>query len=590
MHMPDRESLASVIATPAVDIFPDTQRPMLNACPICESRRLYYAFSHGDYRVVRCADCRLLMLNPQPSDAELAQIYNHTYFLGDDTPEGRALVAEMKSATARRYLRCIAQYRGMHGGRLLEIGCGQGDFLLEAQHLGYDVMGVELSLSAAQQAQRRLGAGRIVCGEIESVALGTARFDVCVLSDVIEHTRDPLAFLRTIRCLLKPDGVLFIATPSLDSWSARLLRQNWLEFKPEHLFYFDTNTIQNALYRTGFDRIVVEPGWKILNLTYIAHHFVRFPVPMLTPLVQAVARLTPGPLRSLNLPIVASGMMVLARAADLPQRRTLSVIVPAYNEAATFEPLIEALLRKELPDLDIEVVIVESNSTDGTREIALRYKDHPRVRLVLQDRPRGKGHAVRTGFEYATGDFILIQDADLEYDLEDYDALLEPLIQGREAFVLGSRHGGNAWKMRRFTNQRLLSMVLNGGHLFFTGLTNLLFGLRLKDPQTMFKVFRRDCLYGLTFECDRFDFDYELLAKLVRKGYRPIEIPVNYRSRSFKEGKKVSVFRDPLTWLRALVRLRIMPIDPLREAERQNHLNQLAGPSAPPAPERTTRL
>lgn len=588
--MPDHEPLASVIAAPVVDIFPDTQRPVLSACPICESRRLHYAFSHHGYRVVRCADCRLLMLNPQPSDAELAQIYNHTYFLGDDTPEGRALVAEMKSATARRYLRHIARYRGRHGGRLLEIGCGHGDFLLEAQRLGYDVTGVELSLSAAQQARRQLGAGAIVCGEVESVALGTGCFDVCVLADVIEHTRDPLAFLHTVRRLLKPDGVLFIATPSLDSWSARLWRQNWMEFKPEHLFYFDTNTIQNALYRAGFDRIVVEPGWKILNLTYIAHHFVRFPVPVLTPFVQTVARLTPGPLRSLNLPIVASGMVVFARAAALPQRRKLSVIVPAYNEAATFEPLIEALLRKELPDLDIEVVIVESNSTDGTREIALRYKDHPRVRLVLQDRPRGKGHAVRTGFEHATGDFILIQDADLEYDLEDYDALLEPLIQGREAFVLGSRHGGNAWKMRRFTNQRLLSMVLNGGHLFFTGLTNLLFGLRLKDPQTMFKVFRRDCLFGLTFECDRFDFDYELLVKLVRKGYRPVEIPVNYRSRSFKEGKKVSVFRDPLTWLRALVRLRIMPIDPLREAERQHHLNQPAAPAAPPAPESTTRL
>src|SRR6185295_6529021 len=114
------------------------------------------------------------------------------------------------------------------------------------------------------------------------------------------------------------------------------------------------------------------------------------------------------------------------------------------NEAGTCAALLHGLLQKKLADVDIEVIIVESNSTDGSRQIVTRYQHHPRVRLVLEDRPLGKGHAIRTGFAHATGDFILIQDADLEYDLEDYDALLEPLVQGRKAFVLGSRHGGNA--------------------------------------------------------------------------------------------------------------------------------------------------
>jgi 2-polyprenyl-3-methyl-5-hydroxy-6-metoxy-1,4-benzoquinol methylase len=540
---------------------------------------MYYAFSHHGYRVVRCADCRLLMLNPQPSDDELIAIYTAEYFLGDDTPAGHARVSDMKAATARSYLEQIRRYRGRQGGRLLEIGCGQGEFLLEAQQLGYAVTGVEVSADAARRARQRLGGGNIVCGEIDSVACAEHSFDVCVLADVIEHIRDPMAFLRTIRRLLKPNGLVFIATPSVDSWSARLLRQNWMEFKPEHLVYFDANTIQNALFRAGFDQVVVQPGWKVLNLGYVAHHFERFTVPVFTPLVQMLARLMPPPLRNANIPVVASGMTVSARAAPLPQRRMLSVIVPAYNEAATFEPLLEALLAKELPELDMEIVIVESNSTDGTRQIAQRYKDHPRVRLVHEERPRGKGHAVRTGFKYAKGDFILIQDADLEYDLEDYDTLLEPLVQGRQAFVLGSRHGGNTWKMRRFADQLLLSTALNGGHWFFTMLVNVLFGQRLKDPFTMYKAFRRDCLYGLSFECNRFDFDYELLIKLVRKGYQPIEIPVNYRSRSFKEGKKVTVFRDPLTWFRALAKLRLARIDPLREIENQR-ARQAGLPSA----------
>jgi SAM-dependent methyltransferase len=476
----------------------------------------------------------------------------------------------MKRATAQEYLREIGRYRGAQGGRLLEIGCGKGEFLAEAQQFGYRVTGVEISKDAASRAQRLLGEhGEVICGTVEGILGATATFDVCVLSDVIEHVRQPLVFLQQIRSLLKPDGVIFIATPSLDSWSARVLQQNWMEFKPEHLSYFGINTLQNALYRSGFDRVITEPGWKTLNLTYIASHFERFPVPGITPLVQAITRLIPAPLRNQNFRVVASGMMAFARATKPIDQPRLSVILALYNEAATFPQLIESLLAKTIPGVDIEVVIVESNSTDGSRELALQDQQHPRVRLVLEERPRGKGHAVRTGFTHASGDFILIQDADLEYDLEDYDTLLEPLVEGRETFVLGSRHGGAAWKMRRFNDQRLLGLILNMAHYFFTGMLNLLFGLKLRDPQTMYKVFRRDALYGLRFESNRFDFDYELLIKLVRKGNRPIEIPVNYRSRSFNEGKKVSMFRDPLTWISVMLRMRVAKVDPVAELERQ---------------------
>lgn len=548
----------------------DTQKQIaLSSCPICTSRRLHYAFSRNGYRVVRCDDCRLMLLNPQPSDTELMQIYSESYFLGENTEVARQRVASMKAATARSYLDEIKRYTGTHGARLLEIGCGHGDFLVEAQKYGYDVTGIEISDDAAHIAQRRLGHGHVICGTIDSVALAEHQFDICAISDVIEHVRDPLLFLQQIHRLLKPDGVLFIATPSLDSWSARLLRQNWMEFKPEHLFYFDTNTIQHALYKSDFEQSVVLPGRKILNLDYVSHHFQRFQVPLITPLMQLLTDIMPDWLRYKNVSIVASGMMVLTRAASKTERKRLSVIVPAYNEGATFTELMDGLLAKSINDLDIEIIVVESHSTDGTREKALAYQHHPRVTLVLEDRPQGKGHAVRTGFQYATGDFILIQDADLEYDLEDYDVLLEPLIQGRDAFVLGSRHGGNAWKMRHFTEQPMLSFGLNFGHWFFASLVNLLFALRLKDPFTMYKVFRRDCLTGLTFQCNRFDFDYELLIKLARKGFIPREIPVNYRSRSFQEGKKVSVFRDPLTWVVALIRLRMAHIEPLKQIEQQ---------------------
>ena len=237
--------------------------------------------------------------------------------------------------------------------------------------------------------------------------------------------------------------------------------------------------------------------------------------------------------------------------------------MPVFNEKRTFAELMGRLLQKRLDHLGLEreIIVIEGNSTDGTRELVAGFAATPGVKILWEDRPRGKGHAVRAGLRVATGDIVLIQDADLEYDLNDYDALLEPLLQDRAAFVLGSRHSGRV-RMRRFTDQRLLGEVLNAAHVLFTTLINVLYGQKMQDPFTMFKVFRRDCLYGLRFECNRFDFDHELVIKLVLKGYRPLEVPVNYCSRSFKQGKKIRFFRDPPSWIIADLKYRLRPLRP----------------------------
>ena len=238
--------------------------------------------------------------------------------------------------------------------------------------------------------------------------------------------------------------------------------------------------------------------------------------------------------------------------------RVLSVIVPVYNERATARAALDAIMAKAIPGWTLEIIIVESNSTDGTRDIVLGYRGQPRVTVVLEEKACGKGHAVRAGFTHATGEVLLIQDADLEYDLGDYDVLLAPIAAGRQTFVLGSRHGAGGWAIRKFSDQPVQALVLNLAHWGFTLMINAALGLWLRDPFTMYKVFRRDCLDGLTFECNRFDFDWELLIKLVRKGHRPIEIPISYTSRSFKEGKKITMFRDPMTWVWALVKYRFV--------------------------------
>ncbi|MBA2450936.1 MAG: glycosyltransferase family 2 protein [Chloroflexi bacterium] len=248
-------------------------------------------------------------------------------------------------------------------------------------------------------------------------------------------------------------------------------------------------------------------------------------------------------------------MVITARPREPRPRPLLSIVMPVYNERESFALTMDAVLEKAVPGVDKEIIVVESSSRDGTRELVQQYRNHPDVTVLLQERAKGKGNAVREGFKLAQGDFVLIQDADQEYDVEDYDALIRPLQTYQRAFVLGSRHIGG-WKIREFNATPGVVQLFNFGHLLFLSMFNVLYGQRLRDPFTMYKVFWRDCLHGLHLECNRFDFDFELVIKLIRKGYRPLEIPVNYRSRSFQEGKKVSVLRDPLTWLRALLRYR----------------------------------
>ncbi len=554
---------------------PSSDQPQLSACPLCGDTQLVYQFTHDITPIVRCEGCSLLMRNPQPSDAQLATIYTDTYFLSE-APSGQAgpgalenEINALKRATAAGHLDRIEAYRGWtpqtrRGKRLLEIGSGLGDLLLEARARGYDVTGVEYAAAAVALANARFGDDVVVQGTVESAPLKDGSFDVCVFADVIEHTRDPLSVVVRAWELLAPDGTLFVAIPSLDSWSARLMRQNWMEFKTDHLFYFDSRTLESLLVRAGFDEVCITKGRKILSPNYIIAHFERFPVPIVSPLGRLVKQIAPKVLLRQRMGVVASGIDVLAHKSPhgpLDRRRPkLSVVMPVFNERTTFGAFARQLIAKTITGLDIELVIVESNSTDGTRDEVKRLEPDPRVKVIYEDRPHGKGHGVRTGLAQATGDFILIQDADLEYDLNDYESLLEPLRTFRRSFVLGARHGmnGTGWKMRHFTDQVFVSQIMNLGHVFFTTLFNVVYGQRLRDPFTMYKVFRRECLYGLTFEANRFDFDWELVGKLVRAGYAPLEIPVNYSSRSFNEGKKINLWRDPLTYFRACFKYRFV--------------------------------
>jgi len=529
---------------------------------VCGSRHLYYSFSLAHHRVVQCNYCRLMLINPQPSDETLRNIYGGNYFIFSDKNEGVRHVQNLKKSTASRYLDLLIPNGVDAGTSLLEIGCGGGDFLEVAASRGLKVTGVEYSSHACADAREKLKEfdAEVFQGEINVLAGSGEQFDYIVFCDVLEHVRDTRLFLRQVFELLKPDGKVFCVVPSLDSWSAKLLKTKWMEFKLEHLTYFDTQNLRSLLFQEKFSEIKHFPARKTLSLDYIAGHFLKHPVPGWSQMVYLGAALLPKRLLRQPFPITASGIGMIAKKHARAGNLSLSVIMPAFNEVNTIQNGINRVLAKQVDGIDIELIIVESNSNDGTKEIVQQYIDLPRVTVIFEEQARGKGHAVRAGLKKASGDFILIQDADDEYDIDDYDALLEPLRDGREAFILGARHGGGAWKMRKFSDQPVRAFILNFGHWVFATIINISYGVWLRDPFTMYKVFRRDCIKGIVFECDRFDFDCELLIKLIRKGFKPLEIPVNYRSRSFLEGKKVRMFADPITWLKAIIKFRFTKV------------------------------
>lgn len=233
----------------------------------------------------------------------------------------------------------------------------------------------------------------------------------------------------------------------------------------------------------------------------------------------------------------------------------VSVIIPAYDETSTLGQVIDSILSLRIPDVEFQIVVVCSMFPDrSTFDVANSYGD--KVETLVELYPNGKGAAVRSGLTAAIGEIIIIQDADLEYRVSDYERLLSPILSGKCDFVLGRRvAAGGAGPMRKFKESKFAAWLMNFGHGLFALALNTILCTRMKDPFTMFKVFRYRCIHGMKFTCDRFDFDFELVSKLVRAGYLPTEIPVAYQSRGFDEGKKIRMLHDPLTWIWFLTKL-----------------------------------
>jgi glycosyltransferase involved in cell wall biosynthesis len=226
----------------------------------------------------------------------------------------------------------------------------------------------------------------------------------------------------------------------------------------------------------------------------------------------------------------------------------LSIIIPVYNEEQTIGELVERVRVVDIGDIEKEIIIANDGSSDRTRHVisASAWADDPRIRIHDNPVNFGKGAAVRIGLKYATGDIVLIQDADLELNPEEYNRLLAPILAGRTDVVYGSRFLGPSSR---------LAVRARFGNRVLTLLTNVLFGARLTDMETAYKVFRRQVLEGIRLRCVGFDFEPEFTARLLLGRHRIVEVPVRYTPRRAAEGKKIR-WTDGIDAVYALLKCR----------------------------------
>ncbi len=223
----------------------------------------------------------------------------------------------------------------------------------------------------------------------------------------------------------------------------------------------------------------------------------------------------------------------------------LSIVIPVYNEKNTLNTL---LTRVEAVDYEKEIVLVDDCSTDGTREIVESYKNKKEYTVVMHQYNRGKGAALRTGFAEASGDIIIIQDADLEYDPKDYGKLLEPILDGRADVVYGSRFLGGP--------HRVLFFWHYVGNMALTLLSNVMTNLNLTDMETCYKVFTRQVLDSIELKCNRFGFEPEFTSKVAKQKFRIYEVPISYSGRDYAEGKKIG-WKDGVAAIWFIIRFRL---------------------------------
>jgi hypothetical protein len=510
-------------STPAVSASRAHQRFV--ACPTCQADNPRYLFHRTGVRFVQCAACGMVYVNPAREKPP-----NYLDIEGA-RPFTKERDRELLLHDFERLLERIAADYLRITGKPLERTLLMGRFLRSFRDLPTAKrVGLEIAEITDDEFERLASKSDMSWAD----RLLAHSPQVLLLHELLEACPDPGSVVRRLVESASPSTLFVVTYTNADSLPARVMRRYWAPFFESKTAFFGTGNLTALMARFG----LVLKTLYAMPVTHTAQYVGERLAPG-----AALPRLVAGtPLGDVTVPVRAGNRVAVfghSSVGRAGQGEKLSIVLPVYNEVRYAGQVIDAVLAKPLK-IDREVVIVESNSTDGTRDVVKRYEGRPDVRVVYEDRPQGKGHAVRTGLAHVTGTIVLIQDADFEYDIDDYDALLEPILQHKATFVLGSRSLGlDDWKVRKYPKTPIKGLVLNFAQVVFARTYDVLYQQSVTDVNTMYKVFRADCLDGLDLESDGFELDIELACKLARNGNSPMEVPVNYVARGFDEGKKI---------------------------------------------------
>lgn len=485
-------------------------------------------------KIVKCLRCGLVYVNERLDDFEIIRFYREMVD-SDYIKEEKG-----RRQSANIILKRLSKLIKNQSPRILEIGCAAGFLLDEAKKKGWEVYGAELSEWACKYAKDRFGID-VFCGNIEGVGFESGSFDAVILADAIEHLLNPKKTLMEVRRILKPEGILFINTPDMDSLVSRLLNAKWWGINQFHIYYFTKKTLNELLTSAGF-KIMKWSGYPrtftfsywFARLTGYSSFFKPFAFLQKIPFI-AKSLLTIDTSDQIAVfarkrrSIVDLQDIEKAGLKDAERHKKVVVVLPAYNASKTLE-----LTVKDIPkDIVDEIILVDDASTDNTVEIAEKLG----LIVFKHDRNKGYGGNQKTCYINALergADIIIMVHPDYQYDPKVIPELVRPILEGRADAVFGSR------MLKGGALEGGMPLWKHNANIILTAIENVTLGTYLSEYHSGFRAYSREVLGRIRFQdnSDNFVFDTEIIVQVILNYFRVDEIPI--RTRYFEEASVIS--------------------------------------------------
>ncbi|MFH1846509.1 MAG: methyltransferase domain-containing protein [Candidatus Omnitrophota bacterium] len=484
-------------------------------------------------RLVRCLKCGLIYTNPRISMQHLRHVYIQmvdTVYVEEE--KGRRMSSRVVLKTLRKLRK---------SGKLLDVGCAVGFLLSEAKKEGWDVYGIELSEWASGYAKDKLGLDNVFQGTLKDAKYPDNFFDVVVLKDTIEHLPDPMEILIEARRILKPDGILCVNTPDIDSLASKVLKARWWGIKQAHLYYFSRRTLTKMLNASGFMPVLIRPCSRIFSVEYWSDKLKEYNsriYGLFSFLVKCgVFR---KELLKINLrdQIEIYGrklrkMEYLEELESMPfaekkEKMKVVAVLPAYNAAKTLEKTVKDIPRETVD----EIILVDDVSSDNTVTIAKELG----LNVFVHEKNTGYGGNQKTCYKKALesgADIVVMVHPDYQYDPKMITRLVESIKEGRADAVLGSR------MLKGGALEGGMPLWKHNSNILLTALENIVFGTFLSEYHSGFRAYSAKLLRTIKFQdnSDGFVFDTEIITQTLLHNFKIEEIPI--RTRYFDEASTI---------------------------------------------------